>query len=73
MSTSGASCRHEYGLRDPNGDIWPVPAWIAERGVHPLTWANRVALAEGQTVVVRTVTVTDWSPPAQKSDVVSQS
>jgi hypothetical protein len=57
----------EYGLRDPDGTTWSVPEYVAARGVDPLTWATRVAAAEGQTVVTRTVTVTEWVIP-EKAD-----
>jgi hypothetical protein len=58
----------EYGLRDPDGTIWPVPEYVTARGVDPLVWATRVAAAEGQTVVTRTVTVTEWVTPEKADD-----
>lgn len=51
----------EYGLRNPDGRVWPVPAWVPQHGLSPLDWARGVAESEGKTVVARTVTVTAWA------------
>jgi hypothetical protein len=68
-SPAGPSVRVEYGIQNADGTgTWAVPDYVAKRPAESIqAWAERVAEAEGGTVVVRTITVTDWSPAADSA------